>query len=199
MTPPAEAETATPTLEATNRLSCIPYLRFCADTGKLFWMKRDPASFKEGLITAEHACNTWNEKSEGKVAFNTPSGHGYLEGVFNGKKHYAHRIIWEFFNGPIKKGLEIDHINGVRDDNRIENLRLVSKSQNCRNSAMQSNNTSGITGVSKYRNGWIARASSPKGICRIGFFLSKEKARSAIRDFYSDPLNGYSCRHGLAI
>ena len=46
------------------------------------------------------------------------------------KPYKAHRYIWEHYNGPIKPGLEIDHINGNRADNRIENLQAVTKEQN---------------------------------------------------------------------
>lgn len=42
----------------------------------------------------------------------------------------AHRAVWTFFNGHIPDGLEINHINGIKDDNRIENLELVTSSGN---------------------------------------------------------------------
>ena len=45
----------------------------------------------------------------------------------------VHRIVWETFNGEIPEGMEIDHINTIRDDNRLENLRLVTHKENCNN------------------------------------------------------------------
>lgn len=42
----------------------------------------------------------------------------------------AHRLIWETFNGPISEGLQINHINGVKTDNRLRNLEICSQSQN---------------------------------------------------------------------
>jgi len=42
-----------------------------------------------------------------------------------------HRRIWEDHFGPIPKGMKIDHINGIRDDNRIENLQMLTNKQNC--------------------------------------------------------------------
>jgi hypothetical protein len=63
----------------------------------------------------------------------------------------AHRLIWEYVNGPIPDGLFIDHINGIRNDNRIDNLRLVTTAENSQNrQTTNSNNRSGakIPGVS---------------------------------------------------
>lgn len=48
-------------------------------------------------------------------------------------REYAHRLVWFMFNGVIPDGHEIDHINGIRTDNRIENLRVVDKSGNAQN------------------------------------------------------------------
>lgn len=53
----------------------------------------------------------------------------------------AHRMIWEAFNGAIQKGYEIDHINTIRDDNRLENLRIVTHKENCNNSLSIKNYT----------------------------------------------------------
>jgi hypothetical protein len=44
--------------------------------------------------------------------------------------HLIHRLVWIAFNGPIQPGLEINHINGLKDDNRLENLELVTRSEN---------------------------------------------------------------------
>lgn len=48
----------------------------------------------------------------------------------NGKYFVVHRLMWEFFNGKIKKGFVINHINGIKSDNRIENLEMVTPSEN---------------------------------------------------------------------
>lgn len=45
-------------------------------------------------------------------------------------KVFVHRAVWEAFHGAIPGGLEINHKNGVRDDNRLENLELVTRSEN---------------------------------------------------------------------
>lgn len=42
----------------------------------------------------------------------------------------THVVVWEFFNGPVPDGKEIHHINGIRQDNRIQNLAAVTHSEN---------------------------------------------------------------------
>lgn len=66
-----------------------------------------------------------------EVGFKTLNGYVHVHS--NGKELYGHRIVWEAFNGEIPEGMEIDHINTDRSDNRLENLRLVSSSENKRN------------------------------------------------------------------
>lgn len=58
---------------------------------------------------------------------------GYRYVQVGDKKVPIHRFIWEAFNGEIPKSMEIDHINTIRNDNRLCNLRMVSSSQNKRN------------------------------------------------------------------
>lgn len=79
---------------------------------------------------------------------------GYWVVRVNDKLHKVHRIIWEMHNGPIPKGCEIDHIWHNRNDNRIENLRLVTHKQNGRNQAKPKNNKSGQPGVHKLSDGY---------------------------------------------
>lgn len=55
---------------------------------------------------------------------------GYIQIQRNTRHWMAHRLIWESVNGPIPKGLEINHINGIKDDNRLVNLELVTRSEN---------------------------------------------------------------------
>lgn len=65
-----------------------------------------------------------NGKEVGSVTSN-----GYVITSFG----YMHKIIWEAFKGKIPEGYEIDHINTIRNDNRLENLRLVTHKENCNN------------------------------------------------------------------
>lgn len=72
---------------------------------------------------------------------------GYRNIQFRGRRFSEHRVVWEIHNGAIPHELQIDHINRTKGDNHIENLRLVTKSQNCINKGLARNNSSGHTGV----------------------------------------------------
>jgi hypothetical protein len=58
---------------------------------------------------------------------------GYRKGMIHKKTYREHRLIWIWHNGDISDNLQIDHINRNPLDNRIENLRLVTNSQNQKN------------------------------------------------------------------
>jgi hypothetical protein len=82
---------------------------------------------------------------------------GYRHVTWMGKVHKTHRLIFLLVHGYLPK--EIDHINGVRSDNRIENLRPVTRSENQCNRPVLANNTSGYPGVSwhKKSKAWVVR------------------------------------------
>lgn len=58
---------------------------------------------------------------------------GYRLVSINRKTHLVHRVIWEMHYGAIPDGYVIDHINGDKSDNHIENLRIATQSQNVNN------------------------------------------------------------------
>lgn len=106
---------------------------------------------------------------------------GYLSVSSNLKSQLVHRIIWEMHHGKIPDGMQIDHINHIRDDNRIENLRLVSNQENHKNISMQSNNTSGITGVywHKAAKKWMASIKIDGKMRYLGLFSDINSAAKA--------------------
>lgn len=77
-----------------------------------------------------------------------------------GRVQLAHRIIWELISGPIPEGLQIDHIDGDRLNNRIENLRLVTPALNMRNRATGKHNRSGTKGVCLTSKGYYQASFS---------------------------------------
>jgi len=120
---------------------------------------------------------------------------GYVKLGFGPKKHYEHRLVWIWHNGKIEDGLFIDHIDGDRANNRIENLRLATKGQNMSNRKLGRNNTSGFVGFcwSKNRKMWQAQINVNKRAIRLGFYDSAVDAAKAVRSAHL--ANGYSERH----
>lgn len=87
---------------------------------------------------------------------------GYLRLFLNNKSKFVHQMVYEAFNGPIPAGMDIDHINGVRDDNRLSNLRTASRKQNALNrKAANSNSKSGVRGVYFHKSSqrWVFAVS----------------------------------------
>jgi hypothetical protein len=119
------------------------------------------------------------------VRSDRPVGHkganGYVYVYDGGKQKLAHRLIFESVNGKIPDGMEIDHINGIRDDNRIANLRLVNKSQNQQNrSAARADSRSGQKGVfwHKSMQKWAAKIKVGGRCIWLGYRDSLDAAKA---------------------
>ena len=121
---------------------------------------------------------------------------GYIRITVNQKHYQAHRLIWLWVYGEWPDG-EIDHINGIRDDNRIDNLRAVTRSENCRNTKQRKDNKSGITGVHWHKKAkkWQARIQTNGKTRNLGLFDCKYRAAS-IRHFSIEIEGGFTYRHG---
>ena len=142
-------------------------------SGKLYWRPRPIGSFKD----AHHGA-IWNKRFAGKEALISVSLKGYLYGSINGAKIRAHQVVWAIMNGEWAS-LPIDHINAIRTDNRIENLRVATNSQNQFNRGKQRNNTSGYKGVFLQKGRWMAKIGYMGRPIVIGYFASKEDAYKA--------------------
>lgn len=109
--------------------------------------------------------------------------HGYYRVSLLGKRYYAHRLAWFYVHGEWPE--EIDHVNGVRDDNRLSNLRLASRRENCVNAPAKLSNTSGFKNVSfnAERNQWMARGRHLGKRKNLGLFDTPEEAYQAWKRF----------------
>lgn len=124
-------------------------------------------------------------------------GSGYVRVGLQGKSYAAYRIIYELHYGPIECGYEVDHINHIRHDNRIENLRLVTHQQNNCNRTLQSNNKSGVPGVhwDKRRCKYVVRITVQGHKYHIGYFDDFNEAVAARRE--AEVNNRFHENHGL--
>lgn len=80
--------------------------------------------------TTSPSCLMWLKGRRAGAVAGTKKAKGYWEVQVCGKKLRAHRLIWEMHNGPIPEGYVVDHINQDPGDNRLENLRLATPSEN---------------------------------------------------------------------
>lgn len=102
---------------------------------------------------------------------------GYVRAGIDGVSIMGHRLAWLYMYGAFPFG-QIDHINHVRDDNRISNLRAVSNIDNHKNKALSKRNTSGATGVCWYKplNKWHAQIMVKFKQVHLGYFSDKKDA-----------------------
>ena len=116
---------------------------------------------------------------------------GYRQGWFKGKMYKEHRLIWLIVYGRLPDK-DLDHINGVKDDNRIGNLREATKSENLYNKK-------GIGGSSKYKGvsfnkqlqKYVAYASLNKKRYHLGTFECEIAAAKAYDEFANRNFGNY--------
>lgn len=158
-------------------------LTYEPETGLLFW--KDCAAMP----------NFWRKKYAGTEAFTTVNSRGYRAGKIDKVSLLAHRAIWAISFGEWPEN-QIDHINGCKIDNRIENLRVVTNQENLRNQTKRKSNTSGVTGVywKKGAEKWRAQIMIDGKCVHLGYFDCLDEAAKirieALKKY------GFSERHG---
>ncbi len=175
-------------IETLHRL-----LSFNPDTGVLVWKKR-PLDLCANL----RLCNSWNAIWAGKPALTSVDHNGYPMGHVLGRKCPAHRVLWALVHGEWPD--QIDHINGIKTDNRLLNLRSVTKLENFKNRRLSKNNRSGTMGVSLRLETGQWRASIRDENSRqisLGHFAVKDDAIAARKA--AELQYGYHENHGSKI
>ena len=137
------------------------------DTGIFTWIKKPSIATKVGQEAG------------------TANKNGYICISFRKKIYYAHRLAYYMYYGidPLEK--KIDHIRGPCNNNKINNLRLATHSQNSMNRVnLGSNNNSGYTGVdwNKRLKKWRARITINGVQKHLGYFTNKEDAIKARKE-----------------
>ena len=108
---------------------------------------------------------------------------GYRRIMFKGVKYYTHRIIWLIAKGEQPPHI-LDHINNNRLDNRIENLREATHTENMRNARLRKDSTSGVKGVywHKHSKKWMARINNNNKTTNVGYFSDLKDAEQAVKE-----------------
>lgn len=150
----------------------------------------------------------WRKRLSTRIKLGDPAGNisptGYLEIRIHTKLYGAHRLAWLYVHGSFPEA-DVDHINGVRHDNRISNLRPATRTENNHNLPIRVSNTSGHQGVSwdKDRKKWLAQLSHNKTRILFKRFESQSDAISAYENakaacagnFYPDKLTPICIRY----
>lgn len=151
-----------------------------------------PSLTKQELLTAERAREifsydpmtgqvrrriTLGRRMKAGALVGSPSSSGYLQLGYEYKKFQLHRVIWLYVYGTWPTHF-IDHINGVRDDNRLANLREADDAQNAANSAPKYGRP--FKGVIRHsRRRWTAQIHHAGQNIYLGSFKSPEDASAA--------------------
>ena len=149
--------------------------------------------YKDGLLIRKKRVS--NKDKAGVIAGCYDKSEGYRRVTVNGKAYKEHQIIWLLFNGELPKQ-EIDHIDHDRSNNRIENLRQVSRKDNRKNLSLFANNTSGFNGVNYHKRDkkWVASIRVNKALIHIGSYNEIEEAISA--RLFANSYYGFFDNHG---
>ncbi len=120
----------------------------------------------------------------GDVAGHVHKGHGYVVIKIDGAGYLGHRLAWLYVHG-VWPSRDVDHRNQIRDDNRIENLRLASIHQNLMNVRRRETNTSGFKGVTFRKKHpsrpWRATINLYGKHTELGFFSTAQEAAEAYK------------------
>ena len=130
----------------------------------------------------------------GQIA-GSANGKGYLRIMVDGKQHKSHRLAWLYVYGEFPSD-QVDHINGVKDDNRLTNLRAVTNAENSKNVKMRISNTSGTMGVywDKPRGKWRAQIKANGKNKYLGIFKDISEAIAVRKK--AEILHGFHENHG---
>lgn len=157
-------------------------VRYDPETGVLYWMQRHQRDFACNDSSRVRVANGWNARYAGKPISNRMSD-GRVVVDINLERRFrtqGARVAWAIHHGYWPEGL-VDHIDGDCSNDRIENLREVSASENNRNQRISKRNTSGKVGVTFFkRTGkWRAWINVDGKTHSLGYFADLDEAIAA--------------------
>ena len=133
----------------------------------------------DGLWRLAHTAADGRRLSEKKVELKANHNCGYCLVGFKGRTLMYHRLVWLLANGDIPEGLQLDHRNGDKLDNRLENLHLVTHRENQQNRAFH--RAAGRCGYYWFKrtNKWHALIRINGKRIHIGYFTDENEAKQA--------------------
>ncbi len=142
------------------------YFTYCAQTGNLIWKKKPGPKINIGSV-AGYRTNA-----------------GYIRVELQDEAYMVHRLIYIYHHGDIPHGYVVDHIDGYKSHNFIDNLRLATSSNNAHNRKTPSNSSTGQKGVywETDRNKWTAKVTVDGRMKRIGRYKTFEEAVAAYQN-----------------
>ncbi len=140
---------------------------------------RDIVVYDNGVLRWKNDHKYFKRIKAGDVVGAGSTKNGYKCTAINGKQYYQHRLVWLYVHGSWPEG-SIDHINGDRTDNRIENLRPATPSQNQHN-RRKTKSKQGMTGAYKSSKGvtWYSTIMVENKKHYLGTFKTEEEAARA--------------------
>lgn len=149
------------------------------------------------MLTQERLCHLFDyfpdtgvfirKKQISNCAVGTKAGSinskGYIVLSIDGKRYYAHRLVWLYVHGYLPEQ-ELDHINRIKNDNRLCNLRLAFRYQNLQNRTAYCNNTTGLKGASfnERKNKYVSQIKINGKTKHIGYFDNAIDAHKAYKE-----------------
>lgn len=157
------------------------YFRY--EKGKIYWINKN--KFARSIEIGDEA--------------GTIDHTGYCHVYVNGRSYQRHRIIWEMFNGKIRDGFVIDHINHIRHDDRIENLREITPAENNKNASIRKDNKCGVVGVSFHKRckKWYARIRHNGKLVNLYWGDSFDDAVKARKE--AERIYNFHSNHGISL
>jgi len=133
-------------------------------------------------------------RTAGKLVDEGLCARGYRRARLAGNAMAAHRVAWFLYYGE-QPPKYIDHINGDRTDNRIENLRKACHHTNLANAKRSTRNTSGVKGVQRQGDKWIGSVGFKGDRHYLGPFIEIADAEAAVRQL-REQIHGDFTNHG---
>ncbi len=156
-------------------------LDYNPETGEFRWKRREGVRKETNTLFA------------GQIAGGNTASHGYIEIGINNRRYLGHRLAWLYVHGTWPPH-QIDHINMVRTDNRIANLRLATFTENKWNRGKNRNNASGYKGVRLHKHSGLyqVRIMRDRKEISLGYYKTVEEAAARYAEYIANLSDDFS-------